>query len=270
MAEIEAHRINLPQPNSSDLIYQVRTGKVELEGQPATLTLGKYDGSDYADAQVDDYHLDYVMRWRPPVQMTVRARFSHPEPALLGTAGFGFWNDPFGMTKIPQRTSWRTYWILPQAVWFFFASPPSNMEFAQGVSGYGWKMATLDSSGWLAKALLPFAPLAMLLCRWRKGYEMLWPIAQRVLKIGEKSVPTAMDEWHTYDLEWRVEGVRFCIDDREVFRSKYSPRGPLGFVAWVDNQYMVATPQGHFRSGLVATEKQWLEIESLDVRRLAD
>jgi hypothetical protein len=75
-----------------------------------------------------------------------------------------------------------------------------------------------------------------------------------------------MDEWHSYHLEWQKEGAIFYIDEHEVFRTQYAPRGPLGFVAWVDNQYMVATPQGRFSSGLIATEKQWLEIESLDVR----
>lgn len=264
MTGIETHRIDFAQPNSTDLVYEVGAGKVELAGQPAMLTLEKYDGGDYSDAQIDDYHPDYEMRWRPPAQMTVRARFSHPQSVLLGTAGFGFWNDPFGMTRSLQRTLWRAY-RLPQAVWFFFASAPSNMEFAQGIPGYGWKAATLDSSGWQAKALLPFAPLAMLLCRWRRGYELLWPVAQRVLKIEEMILPTKMDEWHSYYLEWRAEGVRLSIDGCEVFRSKYSPRGPLGFVVWVDNQYMVATPQGRFRSGVIATEKQWLEIESLDV-----
>ncbi len=74
-----------------------------------------------------------------------------------------------------------------------------------------------------------------------------------------------MDQWHTYELEWQKEGVRYIIDGHEVLRSKYAPRGPLGFVAWVDNQYMVATPQGKFSSGLIATEKQWLEIDMFEV-----
>jgi hypothetical protein len=53
--------------------------------------------------------------------MTVRACFSHPAGTLRGTAGFGFWNDPFLMTgaRLPA---------LPRAIWFFYASAPSEMK----------------------------------------------------------------------------------------------------------------------------------------------
>ena len=86
----------------------------------------------YGDAQIDDYGGLPRRRypWRPPLRLVVRARASHPQhPAhgqfvgsdlpLLGTAGFGFWNYPFSLTGVPLA--------LPEAVWFFYASPPSNM-----------------------------------------------------------------------------------------------------------------------------------------------
>ena len=41
-------------------------------------------------------------------------------------------------------------------------------------------------------------------------------------------------------------------------------------VIWMDNQYMVATPQGEIKHGLVATDEQWLEIASLEVVELGD
>jgi hypothetical protein len=44
------------------------------------------------------------------------------------------------------------------------------------------------------------------------------------------------------------------------------PTGPLGFVAWIDNQFAVASPEGGFRFGTLATqEEQWLEIENLSL-----
>ena len=60
------------------------------------------DDHRYANAQIDDYQRlrRSAFRWRPPVTLTVRARFSHPSGVLGGTAGFGFWNDPFMMTGL--------------------------------------------------------------------------------------------------------------------------------------------------------------------------
>src|SRR3954469_2827171 len=168
--------LKLSSANSSRYRYEVGTGSVSLGDHSTLLTLGKNVGDGYCDAQLDDYHHDGQMRWRPPVQMALRARFSHPQGALLGTAGFGFWNDPFGMTQIAQRRSWRSYGRLPQAVWYFFGAPPTNLAFASEIAGYGWKAATLDASEARAMALLPFAPFAVLVCRWRRGYKLLWPI----------------------------------------------------------------------------------------------
>ncbi len=108
----------------------------------------------YADAQIDDYdnlpHSHY--RWRPPLRMEVRARSSHPvHPARLlpasdagepqaylrGTVGFGFWNYPFSLSGRFVR--------LPDAVWFFGASPPSNMALVPGIPGWGWKAQVVHS-----------------------------------------------------------------------------------------------------------------------------
>jgi hypothetical protein len=36
-------------------------------------------------------------------------------------------------------------------------------------------------------------------------------------------------------------------------------------VAWIDNQYMVATPQGDVRNGVIASGEQWIEIDALDI-----
>ena len=246
--------------------YQVGSGDVSIQDATTRLRLGKSDDFSYSDAQIDDYHADGILGWRPPVQMTLRARFSHPLSLLRGTAGFGFWNDPFGMTKGARRVSWMPNVRLPQAVWFFSASPPSEMPLATGVAGDGWKAATIDASRPLARALLPFAPLGMLACRVPWGYRSVWPMAQSVLKIDEASIATSMDEWHEYRLAWETDGVRFWVDGADIMRSRYSPRGPLGFVAWIDNQYMVATPQGRIEHGVLATDEQYLEITSLEVK----
>lgn len=246
--------------------YAVGTGDVSVVDGTTRLQLGASHGQHYSDAQLDDYHQDGVLRWRPPVQMTLRARFSDGQAMLKGTAGFGFWNDPFEMTRLGQKARAFPRFRFPQALWFFFASPPSDMPLAKGVPGMGWKAATIDASRLVAKALLPLAPLGMIACRWNRCYQRLWPIAQRVLKIDEMILPTNMEEMHEYRLEWENQRVSFYIDGVELFHSKYAPQGPLGFVAWIDNQFMVATPRGQIQNGIMATDDQWLEIASLDIR----
>jgi hypothetical protein len=37
---------------------------------------------------------------------------------------------------------------LPRAIWFFYASPPSHMDLALDVPGYGWKAAMIDATSW--------------------------------------------------------------------------------------------------------------------------
>jgi hypothetical protein len=44
----------------------------------------------------------------------------------------------------------------------------------------------------------------------------------------------------------------------------------LGFVAWVDNQYAIVTPQGRFGSGLVEVpETQLLIMERISIEPLS-
>lgn len=140
------------------------------------------------------------------------------------------------------------------------------MALALDVAGYGWKAATIDASRLLAKALLPVAPLGMLACRLPFLYRRVWPIAQRILRIDEAELRVAIDEWHEYILEWRMNDVRFMVDGVVMRQTACSPRGPLGLVVWIDNQYMVATPQGQVRNGVIATGRQTLEITDLEVQ----
>ena len=134
--------------------------------------------------------------WRPPVRLTVRARFSHGASELLGTAGFGFWNDPFLMT------GWRAP-TLPRAAWFFFASPPGELALTPHTPGHGWKAAVIDALHPAAMLALPGAPLAAALMRNQRLAAHLWPFLQRLGRTDEAVVPASMREWHTYEIEWR-------------------------------------------------------------------
>ena len=214
---------------------------------------------EYSDAQIDDYQgmPRCHFHWRPPLRLTVRARFSHPAEELRGTAGFGLWNDPFLMTGVRLPA-------LPRAIWFFCGSPPSNMKLDPRVSGHGWKVATIDALRPIALLLAPVAPLAVLLMNFRPLYRVLWPPIQRALHIREATVETDMTEWHTYSLEWGTERAHFSVDEELVLEDAPSPRGPLGLVMWLDNQYMVVTPWGRLGWGLLDVPgRQWMEVDWL-------
>lgn len=242
-------------------LYTVGGGEVMPRGDGVRLTLPSLDGRRYADAQVDDYRGEGELRWRPPLRLTLRARFSHDAANLRGTAGFGFWNDPFGMTG-----RWRLR--LPQTVWFFFAAPPSDLRLTTHAPGYGWKAATLDAGRWQARLLVPLAIPTMVAAWWPWLHRRVWPWVARRLAIDEAMISYAMDEWHEYALTWHTHSVHCTVDDVTVLWTAAAPRGPLGLVIWIDNQYMVVTPQGRFGAGTAATGAQWLEIADLQITPL--
>jgi hypothetical protein len=248
--------------------YVVGNGELELTG--STLRLLNTDASarHYTDAQIDDYQGLSRRRflWHPPLRLTVQACFSHPaendSAGIKGTAGFGFWNDPFLMTGARMPA-------LPRAVWFFYASPPSNMKLDPDTPGYGWKAATIDAMRPNALLLAPVAPWAVLLMNVPTLYRLLWPIIQRAVHVKESAVNSEMTEWHTYVIEWGVQQSQFIVDGVSILKDAPSPRGPLGFVMWLDNQYMIVAPWGRFGWGLLSIPgRQWLEVDWLRIEKL--
>jgi hypothetical protein len=238
-------------------------GKGSLERSDGTLRLTNTDTTSdvYTNAQMDDYQDLPRGRfpWRPPLRLTVRARFSHPERELRGTAGFGFWNDPFMMTQ-------RRIPTLPRAVWFFYASSPSDMRLDLNVPGRGWKAVTLDALRPAALLLAPTALPVSLLMNVRPLYRALWPPIQRALKVREALLDVPMTGWHTYAIEWGEQDAAFYVDGEVVLQQAPSPWGPLGFVMWLDNQYMVVKPWLRFGWGLLdAPGRQWLEVDRLAI-----
>jgi hypothetical protein len=235
-------------------------GALVVQEEGLRLVLPRASRSHYSNAQIDDYLGLPRSRypWHPPLLMTVRARFGGRP---LGTAGFGFWNHPFAMLKgIPA---------LPRAIWFFYASPPSDIALKLGVPGHGWKVETLDTLRLSALRWAPFAPLVMLLNQWPAAEQRIWPHVERDLQISAASLDVALDQWHDYSLEWRPDRARFTVDGQVVLETDRSPRGPLGFVAWMDNQWAIATPRGRLWLGLLDIHQpQWLDLASVRIERL--
>lgn len=242
---------------------------LRLSAGPATARI-------YTNAQLDDYHRlrprDFL--WRPPLRLRVRARASHPAwPAtpgasasdapgyLRGTAGFGFWNAS------PNITGGAL--LPPEAIWFFAASPPSNMALTPGVPGYGWKAQIIHvrRPGALA-AIPPMAAAAL----WANISGDERPAARWLNRLtGAHEAPldpqtASLHDWHDYEIEWRPDFARFRVDDHDILTVAAPPRGPLGFVTWIDNQYAIATPRGRLHFGALDVGEQWLELASFSIQ----
>jgi hypothetical protein len=151
---------------------------------------------------------------------------------------------------------------LPRVAWFFFGSPPLDLPFVWGVAGNGFKAACLDAANPFFVALVPFAPLGFALMRLPLVYRRLWPVGQAALRASEALLNLDLTQEHAYEIHWWPRYVVFRVDGRTVHVSPYSPRGRLGFVAWLDNQYAIVTPQGRLGWGLLANEsahRLWLD-----------
>ncbi|MEO7003082.1 MAG: hypothetical protein ABI068_14820 [Ktedonobacterales bacterium] len=263
-------------------------GRLRLADSALRFAIERAEAGAYSDAQIDDYSLRGrrapQLLWRPPLRMEARARASHPiqsasapdaadgdqaQHSLRGTAGFGFWNYPLSITGAVLR--------LPDAIWFFASSPPSNMALVPGVPGWGWKAQVVHAHRF--GALAAGIPLAGAALRARltgnNAPAARW--MQRVTGAHEVSLTDAPDpaladitRWHNYRIEWRREVARFFVDDVEALAVPQPPQGPLGFVAWIDNQYAIATPRGELGFGMLASGPEWLELDYLRITPLTD
>jgi hypothetical protein len=220
-------------------------------------------GGGYRLAQLDDYSTlpRTRFRWRLPICLELRARVSEAE--LPGTWGFGLWNDPFtaglGLAGTARRLP-----ALPEAVWFFYASPPNYLALHDNHPAQGLVAATFASRRiptLLLAAGLPVLPL------------LAWPPAARWLRrvirrfIAEDALRLDLDptQWHNYRMDWHPDGVSFAVDGELCFSTPVVPRGPLGLVLWIDNQYAAFPPDGRLRFGTLANTLMWLDLALIDL-----
>ena len=219
----------------------------------------------YRCAQVDDYRAlrRSQFTWRSPLRLSLRARASAHH--LPGTWGFGFWNDPFSFSL---GGAGRRLPALPNAAWFFHASPPNYLALHDDHPADGFLAATFSSPripSLLLAAGLPALPLMF-----------IPPIAARLrrpagLLVREDAVRLDCDvtAWHDYALEWRAGWVRFVVDGQECLETRTAPVGRLGLVMWIDNQYAAFTPQGQVKFGnLTFEETMWLEVAGVSLEQL--
>ncbi len=222
----------------------------------------------YLDAQIDDYrHLSRrSFPWNPPIRMRLEARASMPHPQ--GTLGFGFWNDPFSLS-LGQGGAARRLPSSPQAIWFFYGSPPHDLALAPGVPGSGWKAAVLRTPQIPSLTLAPLALGAIAMAQIPGLKRPVMSTALQFAQAEESLILRPLDEWHLYEFDWFEDEARFSVDGQAILQTTVSPPAPLGFVTWIDNQYAIASPKGGFRFGVLPlAEEQWLEIRGLEVIKL--
>jgi hypothetical protein len=243
-----------------------QAAKVEkLADETWHLEIPAHPGRGYRLAQLDDHgsRLRRDFFWRPPLKLSLQARVSDQD--LPGTWGFGFWNDPFslivGYSGISPRLP-----VLPDALWFFHASPESHLSFRDGLPPNGFLAATFDSLKFPAILYLSSPILALTLI---PGLSRL---ARRFLKRlvhqDAQQLHTTPTGWHVYSLEWEADRAIFSLDERPVLQTDVVPKGPLCLVIWIDNQYAALPPGGRLQLGMLSHPKSaWLEIKALTIQR---
>jgi hypothetical protein len=234
---------------------------IERRGPGVHLVVEDAQENHLSDAEINDLHSlpRRDLPWRPPVCLEVRARFSHPAGQVLGTAGFGFWNNPFD----PDRGTVAP----PNTVWFFYASPPSHMPFAPGGAPNGWKAAVLNGGEWPG----PVFALGTALMRLPGLGRLAYAVARsHGIKAHERLLDhVSLTDWHTYTITWGRDVAVFQVDGQEVLRAPDPPTLPLGFVAWVDNNCARERPGADLEwRRLAVPGRQWLELERVTIANL--
>ena len=220
----------------------------------------------YRWAQLDDYLRlpRSALLWWPPVCLSLRARASHA--ALPGTWGFGFWNDPFN-ASLGLGGAARRLPALPNAAWFFYASPPNYLSLRDSLPAQGFLTATFASPA-VPAPILALAALALPLLAWSPTAGLLRRLARRLVR--EDAARLALDPtaWHSYQLERGADSVRFSVDGAICFESAVAPRLRLGLVLWIDNQYAAFPPSARLRLGTLPNpEPAWLELAGVAIDR---
>jgi hypothetical protein len=268
--------------------------------QAYRLSIPAGGANQYRLAQLDNYAQLQRGRFplRFPVGLSLSARAS--SSSILGTWGFGLWNDPFGLSLgfggNPLRLP-----TLPNAIWFFGASNESYLSFREpraernevktkrplqskfpfedqdlgtNRTSTAWRQERHSAQREVANGFLAQTFRSPRFHPWLIPAGLVLPFSRRKTRqllgkvIDEDGVALSVDvtQWHRYQLDWREERVAFEVDDVQVFESHVSPNPPLGLVIWIDNQYAAFTPEGKIGFGVLENpEPAWLEIKNIDM-----
>jgi hypothetical protein len=231
----------------------------------------------YRLAQLDDYaglpRKSFL--WQPPLNFSLRARVSSLN--IPGTWGFGLWNDPFSLS-LGFGGGTRRIPALPNAAWFFFASPENYLSFRSDKPAQGFLAQTFRSLQ-IPAPILALGGISLPLLAWPRLARKLRPVFRRMIKedsflltsktFQDFGILEGLDstQWHTYILRWEINQVTFQVDD-QTYKTPVTPNGPLGLVIWIDNQFATFPPDGRVSYGSLPNPRsEWLEIDELRIER---
>jgi hypothetical protein len=249
----------------------MKTGDSSFESETDSfrLKLHQNKSKKYSNAQVDDYRnlkrKDFI--WSPPLHLKLKARTvidinNSSTDKLIGTAGFGFWNDPFMMTGLRSPA-------LPRALWFFYSSKPSLLYLDEKQAYNDWQAMSIDANNPRFISMLPLLGLGFPLFNFSKIRNFVWPKVKKAFKGSQQNIQLNFNQWHDYEIIWNVKSVTFLIDGNIIHYTEQSPIGPMGLVIWIDNQYLILKPTGRFGFGnLEVPYEQSLEIKNLSIQKL--
>jgi hypothetical protein len=260
MPEIEnaTHASLQPSCSEGSKVYQTSPGVWRLE-------IPAGERGRYRLAQLDDYSKKQRRNfpWQPPIFVSLRARACQEE--IPGTWGFGLWNNPFSMGALGGGDRLRSP-TLPNAAWFFHASPPNHLSLRDDLPAQGWFAATFRTSR-DASLLLPLGIFALPLLLFPPCVKWLRRLVRRLVLQDAAQINSQPASWHTYQLEWHADRVRFSMDGAPPFTTPVAPHGPLGLVIWVDNQYLSIPPDGRLRYGTLENKTPaWIEVSDLVIQ----
>jgi len=218
----------------------------------------------YRLAQLDD-HKSLPRRdfpWQPPLTLSLQARVSAQE--LPGTWGFGLWNDPFSILIAYNRLAPRLP-VLPDAAWFFHASPQNYLSFRDDLPASGFLASTFSSIKVPTAGLALASPL-LALTLIPNISQLVRKLLRRAVRQDASVIHTNATDWHDYSMEWDAGEVRFRLDGVAILITHIAPSGPLSLVIWVDNQYAALPPSGRLRYGTLPNPAPaWLEIREFSM-----
>lgn len=254
-------------PGSKELeITRSPTGSVSRLGEASwRLEIPASTRRGYRVAQLDD-HGDLFRRdfpWLPPLRLRLQARVS--TQLIPGTWGFGLWNDPFNFLLAYNRLVPRLP-TLPDAAWFFHASPHNYLSFRNDLPANGFLAATFASKK-IPPAFLAFASPILALTLYQGTSQVVRKLIRRVVHQDATQLHTDVTEWHDYLMEWDHSQVMFTLDGKQIMQTTISPRGPLSLVIWVDNRYAALPPHGRLGYGVLPNpEAAWMEIREFSIQ----
>jgi hypothetical protein len=221
--------------------------------------------SNYRLAQLDDY---VVLSRRsfhhaPPWTISLLAKVSATD--IPGTWGFGLWNDPFGFSLGFGRTEGRLP-VLPNAAWFFHASPPNWLSLRDGIPACGFFAGSINTPP-IPSILLAPALLSLPLLVIKPVSRLLRKLAARVVRQDAVEISTDATQYHEYSISWLHDKCLFNIDGNPLLETPVSPHPPLGLVFWIDNQFASWDPKGNLAYGTLDNPASNLEVKSIEINR---